>query len=54
MPLSKNMTHSEIVAELMQTYTETGKIGDYKPKNKKEALQIANAIAFRIKGEAND
>lgn len=52
MPLSKDMTHSEIVEELMQTYTETGKIGDYTPKSKKEALEIANAIAFRIKGEA--
>lgn len=52
MPLSKDMTHSEIVAELMQTYTTTGKIGDYTPKSKKEALEIANAIAFKIKGEA--
>lgn len=52
MPLSKDMAHSEIVEELMQTYTTTGKIGDYTPKSKKEALEIANAIAFRIKGEA--
>lgn len=36
MPLSKDMTHSEIVAELMQTYTTTGKIGDYTPKAKKK------------------
>lgn len=52
MPLNKDMTHSEIVEELMQTYTTTGKIGDYAPKSKKEALEIANAIAFKIKGEA--
>ena len=51
MPLNKDMTHSEIVEELMQTYTTTGKIGDYAPKSKKEALEIANAIAFKIKGE---
>ena len=30
------MIHScEIVEELMQTYTTTGKIGDYTPKSKK-------------------
>lgn len=46
------MIHSEIVEELMQTYTTTGKIGDYTSKNKKEALGIANTIAFKIKGEA--
>ena len=49
MPISSNMTHSEIVEELMRTYNETGKIGDYKPKSKKEAREMANAIAFRIK-----
>lgn len=54
MPLSKDMTHSEIVEELMQTYTTTGKIGDYTPKSKKEALKIANTIAFKIKGKSND
>lgn len=54
MPLSKNMTHSEIAEELMQTYTTTGKIGDYTPKSKKEALGIANTIAFKIKGKSND
>ena len=52
MPLSKDMTHSEIVEELMQIYTTTGKIGDYTLKSKKEALEIANAIAFKIKGKA--
>lgn len=50
MPIDKNMAHSEIVAELMSTYENTGKIGEYSPKNKKEALQVANAIAFKIKG----
>lgn len=54
MPLSKDMIHSEIVEELMQTYTTTSKIGDYTPKSKKEALEIANAIAFKIKGKSND
>ena len=54
MPLSKDMTYSEIVEELMQTYTTTGKIGDYTPKSKEEALEIANTIAFKIKGKSND
>ncbi len=36
MPLSKDMTHSEIVEELMQTYTTTGKIGDYATKKVKK------------------
>lgn len=49
-----NMTDAEIVEELMQTYTTTGKIGDYTPKSKKEALEIANTIAFKIKGKSND
>lgn len=52
MPLSKDMTHSEIVEELMHTYHTAGEIGGYKPSTEAEALQIANAIAFRIKGEA--
>lgn len=38
MPLSKDMAHSEIVEELMQTYTTTGKIGDYTPKSKKRSV----------------
>ena len=54
MPLSKDITHSKIVEELMQTYTTIGKIGDYTPKSKKEALEIANTIAFKIKGKSND
>lgn len=49
MPLSKDMTHSEIVAEIMSTYKETGKIGNYKPESEQEALNMANAIAFKIK-----
>lgn len=39
MPLSKDMTHSEIVEELMQTYTTTGKIGDYTSKKKKRSVR---------------
>ena len=39
MPLSKDMTHSEIVEELMQTYTTTCKIGDYKPKSNKRRIR---------------
>jgi len=51
MPIDKNMTHSEIVAEIMASYKKTGKIGDYTPKNEKEALQMANAIAYKVKNE---
>lgn len=49
MPIDKNMTHSEIVEELMQSYKRTGKIGNYTPKDEKDALRVANSIAFKIK-----
>lgn len=51
MPIDSSKSHSEIVAELMQAYEETGKIGNYKPKDKQDALNVANAIAFKVKGE---
>lgn len=49
MPVDKNMTHSEIVEELIQSYKRTGKIGDYTPTSYKDALRVANSIAFKIK-----
>mgnify|MGYP007012532743 FL=1 len=49
MPIDSSKSHSEIVAELMQAYEETGKIGNIAPKDKQDALNIANAIAFKAK-----
>lgn len=49
MPIDNSKSHSEIVAELMQTYKKTDKIGNTKPKNKQDALNIANTIAFKAK-----
>lgn len=48
MPLDKNMSHEEMVSELIKGYKKTGKIGDTKPKNMKHALEIANAVAYNI------
>lgn len=49
MPIDSSKSHSEIVAELMQTYEETGKIGNIIPEDKEDALRIANSIAFKAK-----
>lgn len=51
MPIDKSGTHEEIVQELMNAYEKNGKIGNHTPKNKEEALRIANAIAYQVKGE---
>lgn len=51
MPIDKRRTHSQIVAELMETYHETGKIGNITPENEEDALRIANKIAFETKKE---
>ena len=51
MPIDKSGTHEEIVQELMRAYKKNGKIGSHTPKNEEEALRIANAIAYRVKGE---
>lgn len=50
MPIDKSGTHEEIVQELMRAYEKNGKIGNHTPKNKEEAMRIANAIAYRVKG----
>jgi hypothetical protein len=34
------------IRELLRSYKETGMIGNVKPKNIKEAVKIASAIAF--------
>ena len=50
MPLKKGpgrKKHAANVKELMETYKAGGKIGNTKPKGKKHAMAIANAIAYR-------
>ena len=50
MPLQKGpgrKKHSANVRELMETYKSSGKIGNVKPKGKKHAMAVANAIAYR-------
>jgi capsular polysaccharide biosynthesis protein len=51
MPLRKNMSHRAMMQELMASYERDGKIGNIRPKNKQHALEIANAIAYRMKRE---
>lgn len=48
MPIDKKMSHDQKVAELIRTYNKTGKIGSTVPKDKKHALEIANAIAYNM------
>ena len=52
MPLDKRMSHSDMVKELMDKYDRTGTIGNNAPKSRKEALSIANAIAYQTKEES--
>ena len=52
MPLDKSMSHSDMVKELMDKYDRTGTIGNNAPKSRKEALAIANAIAYQTKQES--
>ena len=51
MPIDKSASHEEIVRELMNAYEENGKIGSYTPKDKEDAQRVANAIAYKVKGE---
>ena len=51
MPIDKSASHEEIVQELMHAYEKNGKIGNHSPKDKEEAQRIANAIAYKGKGE---
>lgn len=52
MPLNANMSHSDMVSELMKSYKDNGKIGNTTPRDTKHALEIANAIAYNKKGSA--
>lgn len=50
MPLKGGKSKSAIsknIKEMMQKYHDTGKIGNTTPKNKKHALEIASAAAYR-------
>lgn len=44
-------TVSDNISELMHTWESTGKIGDNTPKTKKEAHDMAVAIAMRHVGK---
>lgn len=48
MPLDKNMSHDEMVKELMHSYYKNGKIGNTEPRGVEHALKIANAVAYNI------
>lgn len=37
---------SKNIQEMMRSFEKTGRIGNTRPKNKKEALRIAQAAAF--------
>ena len=38
--------HSANVREMMDAYAKTGKIGNVRPRNRRHAMQIANAAAY--------
>lgn len=49
MPLNKNASVSENIREIVHSYKQTGKIGNSKPRNIKEAIKQAAAIAYSLK-----
>lgn len=49
MPLKKGKSQKTIstnIAEIMRSWEKTGRIGNTKPKNKAEALKIAQAASY--------
>lgn len=38
--------HSKNVQEMMDAYARTGKIGNVRPRNRRHAIQIANAASY--------
>lgn len=49
MPLSKDMSISDMMSEMSQSYKEKGTIGNSRPKSKKKAMKQMLAIAYSKK-----
>lgn len=49
-PGKSQATVSSNIEEMMRSWEKTGKIGNTRPKNKKHALQIAQAAAYQKAG----
>lgn len=49
MPIDARKSHGNIVRELIRKYKRHGKIGNIRPGSMREALKIANAIAYSVK-----
>jgi hypothetical protein len=50
MPIRRNMSHRAIVQELIEKWRKTGLIGKTRPSTLEEALDIATAIAYKVRG----
>jgi hypothetical protein len=50
LPGKSNKTISNNIKEMMNAFNKTGRIGNTRPNNKKEALKIASAAAFTKAG----
>jgi len=49
MPIDARKSVADIIKELMQSYKETGKIGNQAPENADKAREVAIAIALETK-----
>lgn len=50
---SSNKVISHNIKELVDEYTKgDGKIGNYRPPNKKKAIKVASAIAYKNAGKS--
>lgn len=52
-PGKSQKTISSNIKEMMDSYAKTGKIGNIKPRNRRHAMQIAEAAAMRKAGRKN-
>lgn len=50
MPIRRNMSHRAIVRELIEKWRKTGLIGKMRPSTLEEALDIATAISYKVRG----